>query len=63
MAGSSKKIVISAPSGDAPMFFVGSNEDLHESNMDVVSNDSCTTNFLAPLAKVVNDNFVTTYCR
>ncbi|CAI5711320.1 unnamed protein product [Hyaloperonospora brassicae] len=52
-----EKVVISAPSGDAPMFVMGVNHDLYEKNMHVVSNASCTTNCLAPLAKVVNDKF------
>lgn len=45
-------MVISAPSADAPMFVVGVNENIYKPDMDVVSNASCTTNCLAPLAKV-----------
>lgn len=55
--GGVRKVVISAPSGDAPMFVMGVNENEYKTDMNVVSNASCTTNCLAPLAKVVHDNF------
>jgi glyceraldehyde 3-phosphate dehydrogenase len=57
MTGGGKKVIISAPSADAPMYVMGVNHEQYKASENVVSNASCTTNCLAPIAKVLHDNY------
>lgn len=57
LAAGAKKVILTSPSDDAPMFVMGVNHDSYDSSMSVVSNASCTTNALAPVAKVLNDKW------
>merc|ERR1711979_52251 len=57
LEGGAKRVVISAPSADAPMYVVGVNHKSYTADVSVMSNASCTTNCLAPLSKVLNDKF------
>ena len=57
LVGGAKKVIVTAPGKEMPMFVMGVNENTYSKDMDIVSNASCTTNCLAPLAKVIDDNF------
>ena len=57
LVAGAKKVIVTAPGKGMPMFVMGVNNKNYKSEMNIVSNASCTTNCLAPLAKIINDNF------
>lgn len=57
LKGGCKKVIVTAPSPDAPMYVCGVNEHTYKADVDILSNASCTTNCLAPLAKIIDEKF------